>query len=617
MSASIKPQVSLPTIERLGSKIPESLDAKAVASKWFTGFSEAIAAEDAHKVVDMVVEDAFWRDMLALTWEFRTFQGTPRILRFLTDRLSEAKLQALKLDEGTVELQKPFPDIAWIHAQFTFETAVGSGFGVFRLVLLGSGEWKAHTIYTNLEELKGFPERIGTLRDHLPNHGKWLDKRQREIDFEDTEPAVIVIGGGHSGLDIAARLKHLDVPTLVIEKNARIGDQWRKRYQSLCLHDPVGYDHMPYIPFPASWPVFTPAMKLADWLESFAHSMELNVWTGATIASIIQDENKVPLNGDQGPGAWTVTIKRSDGRERTFHPRHVVFALGFGSGVPNMPTYPGMDDFGGTMIHSSQYRSGRDNEGKKVVIIGACNSGHDIAQDNYHHGVDVTIFQRNSTYVLSTERGIPVLFAPYWEGSTPIAPTELADRLSASLPLHLLKIISQRITAYISELDRALLDGLHKVGFRTNTGEDGSGSFYLAHTRAGGYYVDVGASQLIIDGKIKLKNDSQISRFTPEGIEFDNGSTLRADVIIFATGYGDARDPVRTLCGDKIADLLLPVWGLNDEGELSSIGRWSGVPGLYFQVGNLAISRFTSKHLSLQIKAIEVGVFGTRYAARA
>lgn len=232
-------QRSLPTLDRLNAKVPSSVDAKGTASSWFLDFVKHVENRDIPAIAASLVDYAFWRDMLALTWDFRTFEGTQPIFQLLQDTLAKAGMRNLQLKEDLVTLQQPYPDILWIQAIFTFETEVGRGSGVFRLVPTSTGEWKAHTVYTNLEELKGYPERTGPYRNDVPNHGLWPEQRRREINFEDTEPAVIVIGGGQSGLEIAARLKLLEVPTLVIDRQPRIGDQWRGRYEALCLHDPV------------------------------------------------------------------------------------------------------------------------------------------------------------------------------------------------------------------------------------------------------------------------------------------------------------------------------------------------------------------------------------------
>lgn len=238
-ATTVQSQRSLPTLDKLNATFPKNLDAKATAIQWFQQFVDKVEKGKPAAIVDLLLEDAFWRDMLAFTWDFRTFEGTQAITKFLQDQLSDTQFTDLKLNEDTVVLQQPYPDLAWIQGQFTFATKVGVGSGVFRVVPTASGVWKAHVVYTNLEELKGFPERVGPLRDPVPNHGMWPEKRRREINFEDEEPAVVIVGGGQSGLDVAARLKLIGVSALVVERQERIGDQWRGRYEALCLHDPV------------------------------------------------------------------------------------------------------------------------------------------------------------------------------------------------------------------------------------------------------------------------------------------------------------------------------------------------------------------------------------------
>ncbi|KAJ7180333.1 hypothetical protein C8R43DRAFT_972653 [Mycena crocata] len=591
----------LPTLDRLGATIPDDLDPEGTARAWFKQFATFAENGDVDGVDSLCAENVYWRDILALTWDFRTFQGAA-VQKFLTDRLAVTHMSAFKLKEEYVELKRPFPDIAWIEAMFSFETSIGLGSGVFRLIPQKDGRWTAHCIFTNLEDLKGFPEKIGSLRDTTPNHGKWEEARRRASAFETGNPTVLIIGGGQSGLELAARLKCLDVSALVVEKNARIGDNWRNRYDALCLHDPVWYDNMPYLPFPSTWPVYTPAKKLANWLEHYAEALEIPVWTSSEVTTASPDAS----------GMWQVTVRDGQGNNRLFTVKHLIFATGFGSYRGKLPTYPGMDEFKGQILHSSQHKKAADHVGKKVVVIGACTSAHDICADYHEHGVDVTMFQRSSTYVMTTKNGWRILMEGVYSENAP--PTDVADRQNASYPLCLTELLAPRKTLEIAEADKELLDGLRKRGFRLNLGYKDCGFSLAVWENAGGYYLDVGTSQLIADGKINLKNDSFIERFTPSGLKFENGSELVADVVIFATGVGDVRDNVRKVCGDALAEKCKPIWGLDEEGEIQGCWRDLGIPGLWHMMGNLAYCRFHSKHVALQIKAIDEGIFGERYS---
>nr|GAT58193.1 predicted protein [Mycena chlorophos] len=597
---------SLPTLDKLGiaASSLENVDAKKIATEWFSQFSKHASEGNVAQVASLLSEDALWRDVLSLTWDFRTFQGDA-VQQFLVDRLPHVGMSNFQLNERYVHLGRPYPDLVWIQAMFTFETTVGLCSGVFRLIPQpNGGAWKAHCLFTTLEDLKGFPEKIGSFRNTAPNHGKWEEERRRATSFASSDPTVLIVGAGQSGLELAARLKALDVSVLVLEKNPRVGDNWRNRYEALCLHDPVWYDHMPYLPFPPQWPVYTPAKKLANWLESYAEALELPVWTSAEVKSATTNDL----------GMWRVTIGR-DGQDRVFNVKHLVFATGFGSYRGRLPTYPGMETFQGQILHSSQHKKATDHTGKKVVVIGACTSAHDLCADYYEHGIDVTMYQRSSTYVMTTSRGLPILFDGVYSENAP--PVEVADRFNASYPNALVGLMAPRMVAKLAEADKELLDGLRQRGFRLNNGYKDCGFSLAVWEHAGGYYLDVGTSQLIVDGKIKLKNDAQIAHFTPTGLAFTNGSELPADVVVFATGVGDVKDNIRKVCGDEIGNRCKPIWGLDAEGEIRGCWRDLGIPGLWYMMGNLAYCRFHSKHVALQIKAMEEKVFGPeRYSLR-
>jgi cation diffusion facilitator CzcD-associated flavoprotein CzcO len=582
---------------------PAPSPARDAAGRWLADFGHALEARDAAAIEGLFLADGWWRDLLAFTWDLRTFHGAEAIAGAFDATLDSARPSGFVLTEGKEPVLVEVDETTrWVQAFFDFETAVARGSGFFRVMPDANGSWKGWTVLTTVDELKGFEEPLGPRRAKGVSHGEhrarlsWLERREQEGEFTDSDPQVLVVGAGQGGLTVAARLGQLGLATLIVERNPRVGDNWRNRYRSLVLHDPVWYDHMPYLPFPAHWPVFTPKDKLADWFEAYVAAMELNVWTGTEF-----------LGGefDDTSRQWTVRVRRADGTERILHPHHVVLATGM-SGVPNIPTIPGLDHFTGTVSHSSAHPGGAEFAGRKAIVVGCCNSGHDIAQDFYEQGADVTMVQRSSTYVMSSENGIAVLFAGVYEEGGP--PVEDADMMFASLPYPLVGELHKGATKTLAEMDADLLAGLEKAGFKLDFGDDGTGLFMKYLTRGGGYYIDVGASRLIADGKIKIKQGVEIERFTRDGVVFSDGSSLPADVVVLATGYQNMRESARRLLGDKVADRCRPVWGLDDEGELRTIWRRSGHDRLWFMGGNLQQARTYSKFLALQIKADEEGL---------
>lgn len=395
----------------------------------------------------------------------------------------------------------------------------------------------------------------------------------------------------------------LGVNTLVVDQNERVGDNWRKRYHQLVLHDPVWYDHMPYLQFPAQWPIFTPKDKLAQFFEAYATLLELNIWTKTEMVYNKWDEAKKE---------WTVIVdrKREDGTSeiRTFHPRHVIQATGH-SGKKNQPTMKGMENFkGDRLCHSSEFPGARDNcQGKKAIVVGSCNSAHDIAQDFLERGYHITIVQRSSTCVVSSKAITDVsLKGVYEEGGPPV---DDADLIVHSLPTSVLKANHVKQGELQVEMDKEILEGLERAGFKVDRGPDEAGLLFKYFQRGGGYYIDVGASKLIAEGKIKVKQGQEIEEVLPHGLRFADGTELEADEIVFATGYQNMRTQTRIMFGDEIADRVGDVWGFNEEGEMRTIWQRSGHPGFWFHGGNLAVSRFYSKFLALQIKALEEGLY--------
>ena len=604
--------VNIPVGEYPATSNNSSVDAAKVAEDVVASLTDAASRKDSAAIAKLFLDDkSYWRDHLGLSWDLRTLKGSDQISKFVG--ASKTKIERIELDASAPHKAPKYGpidfwgDVNGIQTFITFETELGRGQGVMALAE-ENGQWKIFTIFTALKELKGFEEPVRHRRTKGVKHGgdptrkNWRERREAESNLEDVEPKVLIIGAGQGGLTAAARLKMLNIPSLMIDMNERVGDNWRNRYHQLVLHDPVWYDHLPYFPFPPHWPVFTPKDKLAEFFESYVKHLELNVWTSTKMTSTSWNEEKKQ---------WTVTLERKkpDGttETKTLHPNHIIQATGH-SGKKNFPTMKGMDSFkGDRLCHSSEFSGAKLNsQGKKAVVVGCCNSGHDIAQDFYEKGYDVTIVQRSTTCVISSKSITDIGLKGLYDEDGP--PTEDADLLLWSMPSAIMKAQQIKVTKLQNEHDKELLDGLRAAGFQIDNGPMNAGLLMKYYQRGGGYYIDVGASQLIIDRKIKVKQGQEIAQILPHGIEFEDGSKLDADEIIFATGYQNMRSQARLTFGDEVADRIGDVWGLDEEGEFRTMWQRTGHPGFWLMGGNLAISRYYSRVLALQIKAIEEGL---------
>ena len=577
-------------------------DISIATESWLAQFESALATSDHALLKSLFHPDSYWRDVLALSWNIQTLNGAQPILSELKADAISASPSGFRVDPDRAAPRRVTrAGTNAIEAIFRFETAVGRGSGILRLIPdAGDGNrLKAWTLLTALDELKGFEEQLETSRPRGQSYSRdfrgpnWLDLRKAAAEYADRDPDVLVVGGGQAGLAVAARLKQLRIDTLIVDREARIGDNWRHRYHALTLHNQVQVNHLPYMPFPPNWPVYIPKDKLANWFEAYVESMELNYWTGTEFESGSYDE---------AAGRWSVVLRRADGSQRTMHPRHVVLATGV-SGIPNLPDIPSLKNFAGTVLHSSQYDDGEAWKGKKALVIGTGNSGHDIAQDLHSSGAHVTLVQRSSTLITNIEPSAQLAYAAYNEGTL-----EDNDLIATSMPLALAKRSHVMLTEQSKKLDKELLDGLARVGFKLDFGDGGTGWQFKYLTRGGGYYFNVGCSDLVVRGEIGLRQFSDIEAFVAEGARMKSGETLAADLIVLATGYKGQQHLVRKLFGDEVAERVGPIWGFGEKEELRNMYTRTGQPGLWFIAGSLAQCRINSKYLALQIKACEEGL---------
>src|SRR5437588_750870 len=464
-------------------------DISVAADTWLAQFEEALTRCDDGLLKTLFCQDSHWRDVLALSWNIQTINGADGILGELRTQARNAAPHGFAVDpDRRAPRQVMRAGTDCIEAIFRFETAVGRGHGILRLIPDSiDGRLRAWTLLTELGELKGFEEQLGAQRPRGNAYSRdfrgpnWLDLRQASSAYADREPTVLVIGGGQSGLSIAARLKQLNVDTLIVDREKRIGDNWRKRYHALTLHNQVQVNHLPYMHFPPNWPTYIPKDKLANWFESYVESMELNFWTETEFEGGSYDESE---------GRWTVTLRRADG----------------------------------------------------------------------------SMVQRSSTLVVSIEPSAQLVYTPYNDGTL-----EDNDLIATSMPLPVARKSHAMTTDKSKELDKDLLDGLARAGFKLDFGEDNTGWQFKYLTRGGGYYFNVGCSDLIVKGDIALKQFADIDTFVAGGARMKDGTTFAADLVVLATGYKRQEELVKKLFSEAVAERVGTIWGFGEEQELRNM----------------------------------------------
>jgi putative flavoprotein involved in K+ transport len=540
-------------------------------------------------------DECYWRDFLAFTWNIVTLEGRDAIAAMARKQAPLIGVCGFAPDDPAL----PMTDAT--QGWFTFNTATARCRGHVQL-----REDRAYVLLTAMVELIGHEEIGGPRRpDGIEHHAQknrrtWLDGRKEVARTlgHSVQPYTLIVGGGQNGLMLAARLKRLGVPTLVIDALEKPGDCWRARYDSLYLHDPVFLDHFPYFPFPDHWPLYTSRDKIADWLEVYAKAMEIDFW-GNTVCTAARRDAK--------SGEWLVTVTQN-GTPLTLRPKQLVLATGL-SGSKHIPAIAGADKFVGKQYHSADHGSGSGLAGKRCVVIGSNNSAHDICVDLWEHDAQVTMVQRSPTIVVRADtmrEGAKTLYY-----AQPGANIDFADLMFAAAPFRPRLVTEKAFTDYLRSVDADFYKRLEDSGFQLWHGEDETGFFMAYYRRASGYYIDVGGSELIATGQIPVRH-GEIAEIVADGLRMADDTFLPAEVIVYATGYRPMNERVSQLISPEVAHNVGPCWGLGSgtegdpgpwEGELRNMWKPTAQEGLWFQGGNLMQSRFHSLHLALQLKA--------------
>lgn len=218
---------------------------------------------------------------------------------------------------------------------------------------------------------------------------------------------VVIVGGGPAGLSVGSALSARGVSAVVLEKGTAVGTSWRNHYDRLHLHTPRGLSHLPGLKIPASEGRWVSRDGVVRYLENLADHHRLEVRTSTSVASI--DRNP------SGASRWIVRADTGDLEADT-----VVVATGYNH-TPYIPEWPGLDSFTGEVVHASRYRTGATYAGRHVLVVGAGNTGAEIAVDLSEQGAAEVwlayrrppyIMQRSSLGVSTTRTGVLLRHVP-------------------------------------------------------------------------------------------------------------------------------------------------------------------------------------------------------------
>jgi len=565
------------------------------AQAWLGALEQALSAGSRHGFDELFLEESYWRDMVALTWDTCQFWGRQAVREAMVEHAASAGIANLRLDvERSAPRMAEFVGEPFVEIFFAFDTAVGTGKGFARLAPDASATFglRAQLIATGLVALHCAPEPTGRhprlgFDPAYPGQtwGEWVAAKS---DFTERDPDVLIIGGSHSGLSVGARFERKGISYLIVEKHQRPGDMWRSRYECLALHTHTRMNDLPYIPLPAHWGSFTPKDQWADWLDCYATLMNLNFW-GSTEA--------LGASFDEATRSWEVRLRRADGTVRTMRPKHVVLAVGGVGGRPRVPELPGLNEFRGEVLHSSAFKTGAAYQGKNVMVVGSSTTAHDICLDLFHKGAVPTMAQRGPTCVVDITEQIK-FSADYDQVSV-----EEADQLRSSMALPLMIKRAQAYTLTTEASHAELHTGLRNAGQKLTIGHDNTGWSIKLFREAAGYYLNVGCSEAIVEGKVKVLDFEQIERFEAVGALLGDGRVMPLDVVVLATGFHDLSNDIEALFGPAVANKIGRCVGVASDGEYRTMSRPTAQAHLWLINGGIVDARKSSDLLALQVIA--------------
>ncbi|KAB5531374.1 hypothetical protein GE09DRAFT_973608 [Coniochaeta sp. 2T2.1] len=563
-------------------------------------FNAAVARKDANRLESLFYpEQAYWQDLLSMTYHTRTFPTPGVISAGLLETAGLRQLVGGFELEGDAVFIPATPVLQFIDLSFTFKTASPAAKCSGRILPLPVNTdetltWKIWILSTSLDSLDIQHEDQALL--------KALGKTLGKCDSADTD--VFIVGGGNAAVALAARLKALGVDSIMAERNARVGDNWALRYDSLRFHVPTSFCELPYMTYDEKLqsPHHLSKDELAEQVRRYVDTFNLNVVTSAEITQTTQLPDK----------RWRIEFSTPT-ETHTVVAKHLVQATGIASQKPYIPPMTDEELYKGVQTHSAQFKSGTQlkNQGvNSVLIVGSANTGFDVLEDCYAAGLKPTMVVRSPTYIVPVENVCDKMSLGAYDFGV-----EAADRMFLTLPAVVNGQLVRNQFAHFASQEPERYSALAKAGFPVYDSRHPDAA--LLHNmieRAGGHYVDVGGTSLLSEGKAGVKAGVEPVGYTATGLRFSDGTTVDADAVVWCTGFSDA--DARTTVAE-IFKTQLPIdatWGVDEEGEIRGLWkRHLQVENFWTMGGYTQQHRFHSRTLALQIKAALEGILPPAY----
>ncbi|KAF2169740.1 hypothetical protein M409DRAFT_20155 [Zasmidium cellare ATCC 36951] len=562
-----------------------------------------------------LADNAIWRDSFAFSGTFRTFFGPDKILQTWQDLTKQSMPNEFQIDDGSPFIMRLGPEMSWIQATFSFHihgarpSRCSGTIGISPANASTNSDWRIWLLCTVLEQPEGFPDvdRLETAPKEVPNSNvsdsaicQYAMNGSHSITAEDSKSLsldCLVVGAGIGGLCMAARLKALGLSYIVVEKHEEIGDVWTKdRYDSVRLHTSKHYNQMPGTPptFGKDDPYLLTGQQLSDGFKRFAEmfGVNTNVMTSTCLEKAEYNERE---------RVWSAQLKRQ-GQALRIRSKHIVLAIGDMGHKPNVPMYEDHDTYKGDIIHARAWKNATPWKGKRGVVIGSANSAHDVISDMDKSDFEsITLIQRSRAFVLPGSTFSALVDPVYNENTL----TDVSDRILLSLPLSIQRLEAMAGIRAMADLNPTKFDQMEANGFKTRRYGDLWGQIYESQ---GKHFFDIGAGDLIANGRVKVRSDALPVAYTESGLLLDDGTRIDADVVVFATGYtSNFRSTTHEIFGPEVSRHLRPFWGLDAEGEVLGAWRQTGHHGIWYTGHGFAHARYYSRFVAIQIKADILG----------